>query len=391
MSLYNHGRPDDNYTVAKDFADWLTGTRNLSIFGSFDGNEYDQTNGTITTHAWDVLARIAANFKDLEEFKIDYGGSSFGGSSFIVLSLIKRLRFPRLKRLEINGIWEWWDNGDVELARSPQMRTASFTTLRISGYRDRPQSAALLLQWPAVLTRLEFCNFSDNPEFENHRMDYPMFESWLRIHQNSLRHVEIGVLSRTASDRLFNATLFPKLEYLKLSRWQMRAPVQFSHEDSNVLGPSLKTFAWDFEEYGESWSDFGEAEANWITELAKCAISRKATLAKIEIQITPDACWEVTEEMEYPWDRIDSVRDQICRPNDLTLLYNKPVITKEAWLDLARAETLDIYADGADVDYLLNYDECSTLEEHKGLEHEFVQAYQGQDIRNYLIKLPNAP
>jgi len=181
MSLYNYARPEDDYTVARDFADWLTGTRNLSLFGRF--NESD---GTIITNAWDVLVRIAANFKDLEEFKFS---SARWGSSLLVPSLIKQLDFPRLKRLEINDIWGWRDYGDVGLAQSPKMRTASFTTLRISGYRDRPESIAALLQWPAELTRLEFCNFSDNPEAQLHGVDYPMFENWLRIHQNSLRHV----------------------------------------------------------------------------------------------------------------------------------------------------------------------------------------------------------
>lgn len=382
MSLYNYVGPEDDYTVAKDFSNWLTGTRNLSLFGCFN-----EPGGTIITDAWDVLTRIAANFKDLEEFKI-----VSGGSNFLVPSLIKRMDFPKIKVLEINGIWEWYDNGDVGLAQSPKMRTASFTTLRVSGYRDQPQSIVALLQWPAVLTRLEFCNFADNPEYQHHRMDYPMFENWLRIHQNSLMHIEIGALSRTSSDRLFNATLFPNLEYLKLSRWQMRTPVQFSHEDSNVLGPSLKTFAWDFKEYDQSWkSDFGEAEATWITELAKCAVSRKAALANIEICFTPSEHQDVTEEMEYPWDRIDGVRDQICRQNGLTLSYNQPVVTKEAWLELARAETLDIDADGADVEFALDYEQSSTEEEYESPEHEFVQAYQGEDIRNYLIKLPKGP
>jgi hypothetical protein len=37
---------------------------------------------------------------------------------------------------------------------------------------------------------------------------------------------------------------------------------------------------------------------------------------------------DVTEEMGYPWNRIDIMKDQILKPNSLQLSCNKPPILK---------------------------------------------------------------
>lgn len=123
----------------------------------------------------------------------------------------------------------------------------------------------------------------------------------------------------------------------------MHSPVEFSLIDSNALGPSLKTFSWDFtinDQHSEGWCDFGEPEATWVQELAEFAVSRKAALAEIRIQLEPDGFWGTTEEMGYPWDRMDRVRDQTLKPNGLNLVYNKPSISKDAWMKFFRTGEL---------------------------------------------------
>lgn len=45
---------------------------------------------------------------------------------------------------------------------------------------------------------------------------------------------------------LFNAKLFPKLEILRLFRRDMDEALEFHESYTNLLGPSLKTFCWDF-------------------------------------------------------------------------------------------------------------------------------------------------
>jgi hypothetical protein len=279
----------------------------------------------------------------------------------------------------------------TNVAPTQKRRTASFTSLRVSDYEERPEATFLLLQWPAMLTHFKFDSF-----YNRHIMDYPMFETWLLIHQNSLTHIEIGYLSTHGSNRLFNATLFPNLEYLGVSRWQMHIPVQFWPTDTNVLGPRVKTFAWDFsiyDQHSESWCDFGEAEANWIRELAEFAVAYKAALARIKIQFAPDGYWGTTEEMGYPWDRMDSVREETLKPNGLDLVYNKPSVSKDAWLRYVRTGELESDADEACFNDLAGNGLSGTGEEQENtnmLESELQRAYQGEDNRGYLIGKPKA-
>jgi hypothetical protein len=221
-------------------------------------------------------------------------------------------------------------------------------------------------------------------------MDYPLFESWLMVHKETLKHISIGYLSNRGSNRLFNATLFPNLEFLQLSRWQMHLPVQFSAEDANVLGPRLKIFGWDFniyDQHSESWTDFGEPEASWIRELAKIAIARKAALKTIKIQFSPDR-WGTAETMGYPWDRMNSVRDQLLRPNGIDLIYNEPELSKEGWLEHIKAEkawTAESEVLESVHNMVQNEQPGSAEEETEVAEPVMQTGNHGQDIRKYLV------
>jgi hypothetical protein len=235
-----------------------------------------------------------------------------------------------------------------------------------------------------------------------------MLETWLLVHHNSLKHIVIGQLSWNGTQRRFNAAIFPKLEFLHLSRWQIQSPLQFTPEDAHVLGPRLKTFVWDFSTHGgwgERWRDFGEAEAAWIWELAACAVSRETTLAKIEIEYKPSECpHDATEAMGYPWDRMDAIRDQILKPNGLQLSYNKPPISKERWSELVMNGSCEggciaTRMDDAE-EAMMEHAVEATLYDATELEHEQSStdeelkspawSYEGDDIRKYMIKLPKA-
>jgi hypothetical protein len=103
-----------------------------------------------------------------------------------------------------------------------------------------------------------------------------------------------------------------------------------------VLDPSLKVFSWDFNTIARDpepvWYDFGDSEGNWLRELAKFAVSHKAALEKIEIRFDTEDFIGSDEEFEYPWDRMDNVRDEILRPNGRDLMYNEPYISRGEWL-----------------------------------------------------------
>jgi hypothetical protein len=226
-----------------------------------------------------------------------------------------------------------------------------------------------------------------------------MFESWLLIHSETLRHISIGYLSRNGSDRLFNATRFPNLEFLQLSRWQMPPSLTFKFrpEDVNVLGPKLRTFSWNFsiyDQHTEGWLDFGEKEVEWLHQLAEAAVASKAVLRTIKIQFAPDFPWDTTEEMGYPWDLMDDLREQVMRPIGLELSYNQPSISKVKWLERIRAGTLEARNLSASTDTSESeqpevVDNDSEADEEVS-EPEIWSAYQGQDIRDYLVLRPRA-
>jgi hypothetical protein len=120
----------------------------------------------------------------------------------------------------------------------------------------------------------------------------------------------------------------------------MRIPAKFLPEHSNVLGPKMQTFAWDFSNYYpmyQRWGDFRKTDAKWLQQLAEYAIAHKAALTKIEIQFQPVYPRSLPARAKYPWDLMDDLRDRILRPNGMDLVYNEPIVTKEQWLGLAES------------------------------------------------------
>ena len=100
-----------------------------------------------------------------------------------------------------------------------------------------------------------------------------------------------------------------------------------------LLAPNLRTFGWSFsieDQHSEDWTDFGDKEANWLREFARTAITRKAALNRIEVEFNPDD-WEAWRRDDYPWDRMDKIRDEV-RPHGIALDYGIPPLTKEEWL-----------------------------------------------------------
>ncbi len=105
-------------------------------------------------------------------------------------------------------------NTDVYIQKH---RTASFNTLSLSDYGESPQATAQLIQWPRQLSKFYFGSFYNNRFY----MDLPMFHSMLSMHKDSLKVIHIGYLSSSGRGPLFNASDFPQLEDLRLSRRQI--------------------------------------------------------------------------------------------------------------------------------------------------------------------------
>ncbi|KAJ4305103.1 hypothetical protein N0V90_000633 [Kalmusia sp. IMI 367209] len=314
--------------------------------------------------------------------------------------IFKWLDFPKLETLSLNGVISWTKER-LEL-EPKKRRTASFTTLILRSYDEQPEAMSLLIEWPATLTRFILHGF--------HRpiLSYSKLESLLLIHKDTLKHVDIRHFSPYSEGlslfnatlfpnleglSLFNATLFPNLEYLRLSHWLMdpRASIRFESQHVNLLGPRVKIFGWDVNKYnelGDIWGAFGEAEIAWIKELVKAAVARKAALQTVELEFTPG--WSAEEDMVYPWDPIDRLRDEVFRPVGINLVYNEPTFSKEKWLKYVvardKGQILTNEDEGRSESSVVStafdsLDEGMDSDLDPGYEGE----YQGEDIRKYLV------
>lgn len=168
-------------------------------------------------------------------------------------------------------------------------------------------------------------------------MDLPMFATWLYPHHETLRSINIGYLSGDGVGLLFNASVFPNMETLTLSRWQIgRRQLSYAPDTADhLLAPSLHTFTLDFsiyDQHSEGFDDFMDPEEEWIRAFAREALARRAKLRTIKIHFTPNDYLAHGESGSgYPWDRMDKLRAEFS-PHGIVLEYNEPTLTKEEWL-----------------------------------------------------------
>ncbi|KAK9423284.1 putative F-box domain-containing protein [Seiridium unicorne] len=142
--------------------------------------------------------------------------------------------------------------------------------LHISDYEEDAAATAQLIRCPKRLEIFTFGNYYNNLFY----LDLAMFRAWLLIHKDSLREICIGYLSASGTGILLDVSDFPNLRTLTLSRYSFLRDLHFSAADSCLLAPKLESFTWSFsifDQYQESWTDFGESEERWLMQFAKAA------------------------------------------------------------------------------------------------------------------------
>lgn len=189
-----------------------------------------------------------------------------------------------------------------------------------------------LISWPQTLIEFEFIRAYEDQVY----IDLPMVQSWLQIHKDTLKCININQLSLEGKGRLFDARGFLKLEELQLSRWMMSSALDTAKEDAELLlGPKLRKFVWDFDAaiddgFREDWTDFADKEEECVRSLALVAIERGHPLQEIYIEFTPENMGEEAEG--YPWDRMDRLHEEV-QPFGLKVRYNEPVYTRDEWME----------------------------------------------------------
>ncbi|PYH89374.1 hypothetical protein BO71DRAFT_389742 [Aspergillus ellipticus CBS 707.79] len=317
IGIYHKPPTKEHLAILTDFVSWLTSVTVLAIEDPVCDEERD---------SWKLIQNATVQLPELDTFfLIPTWNESY------LDHIIQSIDSSSLRRLIVNQIDD--DTGNSTVLTPENKRTASFSDLTLQNYFG-PDLIAQLIQWPKTLLHFHF-HPGINTE---HYFDFPMFEPWLLQHKHTLLSIAFGPFPDMEEDRMFNASAFPNLEYLGLSRWHVGQvgekllPLSAENVD-RLLGPSLTTLMWDFRSLKgveESWGDFGKEEENWVRRLVEDAVSRKAALKHIHIIFVREPS-TATASNGYPYDRMDKIGKDI-EPLGLTLTYVPPDLTKKEWL-----------------------------------------------------------
>ncbi|KAK7752167.1 hypothetical protein SLS62_005911 [Diatrype stigma] len=302
-----------DWLIAADFFAGCTNVRCLEIRGGFE--QYKQ-------ELWDFIGNLLKHMRGLQQI-------SFAGHGRLLLPHLMRFidaaSLHDLQDLSVHGVVDRRE-GSAPVPHWNRNK-ASFTTLKVSNYEEDPAATIRLIRWSRELHHFQFASF-----YNYYYMDLKMFEGWLRDHKDSLQTIDIGCLSK--SGIICDVSQFPKLTSLSLSRWSFSDELESPESDALcLLAPNLKRFTWDFstwDQCGDPWNGIGEREERWLEGFVKVASLRSSPLEGINIIFRPDY-WGTRKEDGYPWDRLERVKER-CRPLGISLEYNTPGVSKEAWL-----------------------------------------------------------
>ncbi len=197
-----------------------------------------------------------------------------------------------------------------------------------------------LLLWPTALNAFSFNAAQHGRNVERSPSIYARgsFELVLLPHKETLVRVTLTLDYRQEVKCPFNATLFPNLEYLRLSTWRSMDAAHFNSEHANVLGPRLKTFVLgpfgmtDYTPFSfcDLDCDFTESHASWLRILAETAVMQNAALEKIIVECNPTYLSRGDEDT-YPWHLVDDIREQVLRPSGREITTMLPILSKIEW------------------------------------------------------------
>jgi hypothetical protein len=320
---------------------------------------------------WDLTKKLATHALQLRHLILT--GEYWYPSSVRLFNVVD---FPRLTKLHVDyeGSHDWdpsWKYWRTPLAPSKK-QTSPVTSLTIGDENDDPGCALTLIAWPKALENFTFQRVSNAEKFPT---ILQALTNSLSIHEDTLKSVDIShVLSVS---HLFDARLFPNLEYLRLSRWHLSdQPLVFTQEYKKILGPHLRILVWNFDDYQNlleylGLEDFREEDELWLRELAKAVANSE--LQELRIEFTPVKDDEEIMELYhigfiYPWDRMDNVRDTVMRQIGVSLTYNEPSVPRDIW------DLHELYSDdGYLTDLSLDSDILAELGGESELEVEEVE------------------
>ncbi|KAJ5639484.1 uncharacterized protein N7484_007346 [Penicillium longicatenatum] len=300
----------------------LKNVKYLTVHGGFEPGSKN--------HTWDIIQRCSKHMPRLEQVLL--AREAFTGPGFA--DILQNLQIPMLQELYIHGSSE--PNTDVSGAEvAKPVQASDLTKLHLSDFKDTSATMNTLIHWPKSLFEFSIENIHSDPDHRDSHpnyLDLPLLRKMLDEHRDTLTTLSIGPLSVSGRGRLANLSDLSALHTLSLSRWQLGGELDVSSDvASQLLGPSLELFVWDFTLYDQTpqkWSDFGTQESLWIMNLAQEAVERRSPLKEIRIQFSP--VMPASEDEDYPWDFMDDLNLQF-RSQGVTFTYVEPTMSKEAF------------------------------------------------------------
>ncbi|KAJ5948450.1 hypothetical protein N7454_001757 [Penicillium verhagenii] len=325
---------EEEFEVMNDLISLFTRLRTLVFAGGF----YSKAPAEVRDRTLSLI-RNSQKLRQLRHLQIE--GDMWDETGGISLAeTVKCINSSSLETLEVSAAGLSDTSALSEMLLPQISRSASFTSVKLRGCKDYPEAIAAFIHWPKELVHFTI-NTSGSfvPGMNLH--DIGMC---LSIHKETLKTIYIDLLG-FPHGLSFNASKFPLLEVLRLSRTQICEDPWNREFEWNpiyadlILGPSLHTFGLVFGVMGQSLiNNWGHKEEEWIRQLATAAWKRKAPLKKIEIVFSPVNPYPNLKqgiysdwEYVYPWDRMDKLGVEIQRFG-LTLEYSAPPWTKEEWL-----------------------------------------------------------
>ncbi|KAJ5408338.1 hypothetical protein N7509_002221 [Penicillium cosmopolitanum] len=328
---------DEDFRVANDLVSWLGRTQSLRLYGGFPwgGSDSGQRENTLG-----LIYYATRSMTNLKEFLLDMGNDTNEGLS--LLEAMEYINFPSLEILSMTGNGHSEDWRPMPSSNSEEPRTAPFTCLSLAYCKDSVEAIEKCISWPKDLVDFTI-NTSGNEEVAH--LSLMDAQSWLLNHKETLKYAYIDLLGHNQGIQEFDASIFPRLESLTLSRTQLNDDVgdgvqnnlcwESSHPD-RLLPPNLKTFGMSFGILGCCLiNNFGDKEVSWLRQLGQAAASRQSSLETIDILFQPWSEYphkygNYPDDHGYPWDRMSGLRDELAEYG-ISLIYTPAPWTKEEW------------------------------------------------------------
>ncbi|KAI9370407.1 hypothetical protein BJX61DRAFT_96471 [Aspergillus egyptiacus] len=337
ITISERAVPNEDFSAATELLSALPNVRSLSVHGGL--------NQKYRAATWSLIQAALHHMPKLGSLRLQSGGS--GPYLKDIPHHLKPEITPCLSSLEIDGLCILGDRPTQDVKKK-YTNTSSITTLSIKNFNEHSTALEQLLTWPQALTELTFTKkFSSR-----YGLDFKTLERHLSTHKDTLKSLHLGYLCHISTKgHLLNTSLFPNLETLTISKYQLptgpggpREPLSYSpaHADA-LLSPSLRTLRFDCAPVEgvhdcrrASCYDFHDGEEHWIRMFGREAARRKARLRRIEILFDAAPAPAIPEYFTDPWARMRDLQSEL-RDFGVEVGYTEPSVpSKEYTVATAR-------------------------------------------------------